>query len=319
MLSLNAVALGYLLSHLVTLLTFLVDIRSLVTPQVKWRYIKKFAKTGMVFSASQAFDYGFSRLDIFLIQFVLGPYAVGLYAAGQKVVSLFQIIPSSFGIVELPEFHRASANQPVLVEKFRRLRRLLFELSLLFSGLLIVNASDIVGILYPEGYRESASIVVLLSFASVLLFVNCPYYMLAEAINRINERLVARIITFILTGLFMLLLLRFRGINGAAVGLILGQVAFIAFLHRLTRDYNSGLHGLLSDGRSFVIGVVGWFAADSLGGLMPHGMFRILLTSLIYVMVFVGVGSWLHLNDSIAILKDGVGPVARWWKAKRLE
>ena len=309
---LTAVALGYALSHLLSLLLFVVDTRRLVTPRVDRPLLRMFMRTGMVFSASQAFDYAFSRLDIFLLQFVLGPYAVGLYAAGQKVVSLFQIIPSSFGIVELPEFHRRSADRLALTERFRMLRRLLFELALLFCGLLVVNATDIVDLLYPERYRESAIVVVLLSIASVLLFVNYPYYMLAEAINRISERLVARIITFVLTGIFVLLLVRWYGIAGAAIGLTLGQLAFVFFLHWLTRECNGGFAGLLSDGRSLAIGAVAGLAAYGSARLLPAGAVRMLLVSLVYVGVFVGAGSWLRLSDSVAILRDCLASVAHW-------
>ena len=125
--SIEIVALGFCFSHFLTLILFLLDMRNRIKLKFSIIHIKKHFKQGIIFSISQVFDFAFARLDIFLIQFILGSYSVGIYAAGQKVVSLFQVIPSSFHVVELPEFHRISYNSILLTEKFRDLRKLLIE------------------------------------------------------------------------------------------------------------------------------------------------------------------------------------------------
>jgi len=303
--SLRAAALGFLLAQVLPLCLFLIDMTGRVQPRVSWRYIKKYSKTGALFSLSQSFDYVFSRLDIFLIQFALGPYSVGIYAAGQRVVSLFQLIPSSFHVVELPEFHRAAAKNPLmLVERFRNLRRLLCELAFLFFGLLILNSRFVVDFLFNERYRSASTVVVLLSLSSILLFINYPYYMLGEAINKIRERLFARIYTFLLTIVLVFVLLRYSAINGAALGMVLGQLGFLFLLHRVTAGYNAGLLGLLSDTRSFVIGALALAFAFLCGRALHEGFAKVILVSVLYTLIYVVLGSWLKLVTSLGALRQ---------------
>lgn len=302
--SLRAVALGFVVAQVLPLCFFLVDMKGRVRPKVSWRYMKKYSRTGVLFSLSQSFDFVFSRLDIFLIQFALGPLSVGVYAAGQRVVSLFQLIPSSFHVVELPEFHRAAKNPPLLVEKFRNLRRLLFELAFLFFGLLILSSKYVVDLLFNDQYQNAASIVVLLSLASTLLFINYPYYMLAEAINKIRKRLFARIYTFLLTIVLVFILLKYFAINGAALGMVLGQFAFLIFLHQLTRGYNAGLVGFLADARSLLIATFALVVAFGVGTFLAEGFVKLVLVSAIYTAIFVFLGARLKLIISLAALKN---------------
>jgi len=302
--SVQAVSLGFVLSQVVPFCVFLVDVKGRVSLRISWECVRKFSGTGMMFSLSQAFDYLFSRVDIFLIQIVLGPFFVGVYAAGQRVVSLFQLIPSSFHVVELPEFHRAAENKPLLVEKFRSLRRLLLELAALFFGLMILNSAYIVGTLFKETYKGASSIVVLLSLSSVLLFVNYPYYMLAEAINKIRQRLFTRIYTFLLTIVFVFVFAKYYGANGAALGMILGQLVFLLLLHQITKECNAGLRGLLWDARSLAIASFAFLVAYGLGDLLRAGFLKCLLVSTAYTIIVFIVGTRLGLIVSLASWKE---------------
>lgn len=297
--SFQTVSLGYFLSQCLPLCVFLYDIKTKVRLKISVRYIKKFLQTGVVFSISQMFDYAFARLDIFLIQLVSGSYAVGIYAAGQRVVSLLQLIPSSFHVVELPEFHRVSNNKLLLTEKFRKLRLILVELGLLFFGLLIVNSTQIISILFTPQYKDSFKIIILLSVAGFLLFINYPYYMLAEAINKINERMIRRIYTFLLTAFFIYIFLIYFGINGAAIGLILGQLVFLCLLHQITDEANGGFVILLYDIRSIVVAIIALLGSYTIGLLLPLCFLQAILISLVYVILFIGLGTYFKLLNSL--------------------
>lgn len=316
--TLQAVAIGFLLSHVLTLGIFLFDIGRLVKPRVSGAYFRRYFKPGVVFSLSQGFDYAFSRIDLLLIEFVLGPYSVGIYAAGQRVVTLFQVLPSSFHIVELPEFHRAAADPVRLETKFRRLRRLMVELSLLCFGLLILNSRLVVDVLFKPEYGAAVPIVALLAVAGIFVFVNYPYYMLAEAINRIDERLHRKIATFVFTGTLVFILLDRYGIAGAAVGLILGQALFVALLHQLTHDSNGGMRALVADSQSVPLAAGGLLLAYYLGTLMRPGIGHAVVVSVTYLIVVLGIGSQMGISEALRELRQVTSDLSRLWKPDAL-
>ncbi len=301
LLSFQTAALGFMLSQIVTVLIFAIDITGRVRLQVSLRLLKAFAKPGVIFSVSQVFAYAFARLDILIIQFAFGVNGVGVYAAGQKLVTVFTVIPSSLNVVELPEFHRAAAVRDALFNKFRLLRRLLVEFGLLLFGLLIVNGDYIVDTVFTPEYHAAVPILRILTVVGFLTFVECPYYMLAEAINKIQQRLIAKVCTFVLTALGIATLARLAGIEGAALGLVIGQAAFVVFLHYLTRTHNGGLPALLADGRSLPIAMAAGVVAISLGRFLPETLFAALVVSTVYVAILLGISVWLSPNAARAI------------------
>jgi O-antigen/teichoic acid export membrane protein len=287
------VSLGFFLSNLFSIIIFLFDTRKLIKMKISFKLIRYNFKSGLIFSVSQIFDFAFARLDIFLLQFLVGSYAVGIYAAGQRVVSVFQLIPSSFHVVELPEFHRISLDAEKLLAKFRSLRSLLLELSLLVFVLLIINASIIIKILFGSAYSEAASVVVLLSLAGILLFVNYPYYMLAEAINKIKQRMYIRIATFLLTLILVTLLIKTIGIIGAAFGLLGGQLLFMVLLHWLTKNSNGGLKIFFKDSKMILLAIFAGFLGFYLGKFLDHEWLKILTCSGVFLLLFVPIGHFL--------------------------
>lgn len=287
------VSLGFFLSNLVSIIIFLTDTRKMIKMKISFKMIRYNFKSGLIFSVSQIFDFAFARLDIFLLQFLVGSYAVGIYAAGQRVVSVFQLIPSSFHVVELPEFHRISLDPEKLLAKFRSLRSLLLEISLFVFVLLIINASVIIKILFGTAYSEAASVVILLSFSGILLFVNYPYYMLAEAINKIKQRMYIRIATFFLTLILVVLLIKTIGITGAAFGLLGGQLLFMVLLHWLTKDSNGGLKIFFKDSKILLLAVLAGFISFYVGNFLNQAWPKIFTISGVFLLLFVSIGHFL--------------------------
>ena len=262
MLSLERVALAFFLSHVLVLLFFGFDMLRFARLEWNFARLPRDIRRSIVFSVSQVFDYAFGRIDIVLVKLVAGVHAVGIYAVGQRIVSLLQVLPSSFHIVELPEFHRLSVEPAQLAARFLSLRRLLLELGLLLLGIVAINAGPIVSLFFGSDYNPAAGIAACLALASLMMFVNYPYYMLAEAMRLLRERLMARIITFIATVVLVGGGALFAGGIGAAVGITLGQTLFLILLHRLTSSLNGGVRGMEDE---FVI--LAFTMAGGLGAL----------------------------------------------------
>ena len=286
------VSLGFCFSHTIAFIVFLVDIRKIIKPIISFRYIRKHFKLGFVFSVSQGFDFAFSRVDIFLLQFISGPSAVGIYAAGQKIITLLQVIPSSFHIVELPEFHRISSNASLLKAKFRSLRKLLLEFGIIFFGVFILNANFIIELLYSKEFYDAAAILKLLSISGLLLFVNYPYYMLAEAINKIKQRMYMRIITFVITVALVYVFIILFGSPGAAVGLIIGQVIFMLLLHLITQPLNGGVSALIRDFAMLLMAAPVFALGLCVQSLFENEIVILISGSGIFLLIFLLVGSY---------------------------
>ena len=297
--SIEHISVAFCLTNALVLLLYLMDMRRFVRLQVDWERLKTSLRDGMVFSVSQAFDFIFSRIDIFLLKFVAGPHLLGIYAAAQRIVSLLQLIPSSFHIVELAEFHRAASDPARLTVKFRQLRGLLFEIGLFVFGILIINADGIVHLLFGNHYQEAGRVVVVLSIASLLLFINYPYYMLAEAERQLERRLMMRIITFGITVPSMIGLIAVFDEAGAALGLIVGQAFFCILLHLITCPTNGGMAVAIRDARIAGFSVLGFMLAFALETILPDSGTTSLASTAVYVGALFGGAWWLKGSPSI--------------------
>jgi len=297
--SIEQIAVAFCLTNALVLLLYVMDMRRFVRLQVDWERLKISLRDGMVFSVSQAFDFVFSRIDIFLLKFVAGPHLLGIYAAAQRIVSLLQLIPSSFHIVELPEFHRAASDPARLTAKFRQLRGLLFEIGLCMFGVLIINADGIVHLLFGDHYQGAGRVVVVLSIANLLLFINYPYYMLAEAERQLERRLMMRIITFGITVPSMIGLIVVFDEAGAALGLIVGQAFFCFLLHLITRPTNGGMAVAIRDARIAGFSALGFMLAFAVETILPDSGITRLASTTVYLGALFGGAWWMKASPSI--------------------
>ena len=239
--TLEKVACGYLISQAVMIAIFVPDLLARVKPRFNAALLRQYARPGAVFCSSQSLDYLSARIDVLLVQYFAGPQAVGFYAAAQKIVSLLQILPSSFHVVELPEFHRLAAKPFELSLRFWKMRALMVELGLSLAGCLMLVAGDLIMLLFGDEYIAATSALRVLAWFAVMLFITYPYYMLAEALNRIEARLLAKLGTMLIAAIMIAVFVRQGGFTWAGWGLVIGQFMFIGILHGLTRRCAGGL------------------------------------------------------------------------------
>ncbi len=279
---------AYLVSQSITFIVFLIDLLRRVKLSFDFSLVVKHFKLGIMFSVSQSFDYASHKMDVIIIKLLLGANSLGVYSAGLKVVLLFNIIPSSFHIVELPEFHRLSRDKNKLLNRFIDLRLLLIEIGCLLTIGLFINSDLIIDLLYKEDYEYASVILEILSFSLILFFINYPYYMLAEAIGKVKERMNIRIITFIITLIFIFLGIEIWGIIGAPLALIGGQAIFLIFLHGLTKDFNGGILKAVKDFGVILIAVLILGMIKVI--LMFAGIDNSILHSIVFLVIFLGIG-----------------------------
>ena len=294
------IAAGFLAAQIVTALLFVSDFRRRVRVEFAIDEMRSCLRKGLIFAASQGCDYLFARMDIFLVQLLCGPRSLGVYSVAQRIASMFQMIPSSLNIVELPEFHRAAAETAALGRRFRDLRRILLEIGMLVYGLIVLNAAFIVQRVFPADYDDATPVLIILCANGLVLFVNYPYYMLMEALKSIRARMYARMLTVLVTAGAIMFGIQGLGAIGAAYGLLFGQLVFFAALHWLTRSANGGLGALATDGKVVALCAGSLTIALLLQNALLSPPALAVTTSLVYVAIVLGIGLPLHLLRSYA-------------------
>jgi O-antigen/teichoic acid export membrane protein len=272
----------FLLSNFIMFVFFWIDINKKITFQIDKIQLKKNANVGIIFMFSQVFDYIFLRVDILVIKFILGPFLLGIYAVGQRLVSFFQIIPSSFHIVELPLFHSLATNLPELQIRFLKLRSTLIQIGVFLFGLLVLNSKWLITLFFSSKYKEAEIIVWILSFAGLINFACYPYYMLAEALNKITERLYIRLFTLACTILLLIVLCYFFKIEGAAIGILLGSFLFISLLHHFTIEGNGNLKMAVSDIKTTLISILLLFTFISINHFFNDSTYMLITTNTLF-------------------------------------
>lgn len=309
--TLEVAAVGFLVSHVLTALVIFPDVYALGRPEFQVSRLGEDTRLGLTFASSQAIDYASARLDVFALQYLLGPAALAVYAAAQRIIGALQIIPSSFHLTELPEFHRSADDREVLVRRFRSMRGAMLDASLLLAGGIAVFAPEIIGLVYGEKYAGAAWPLVLLALGNVLVFLNYPYYMLAEAINRIGARLVTKIVASGASVVAFGLLIPAVGTTGAVGALIIGNTIFVGGLHLITREHAGGIRELLFDARALPVAVV---AAGAAWGLLEFGRtaVNVSMAVVLYAAMVFGLGLWLRLPMLRFVSPLLPGTASRW-------
>jgi O-antigen/teichoic acid export membrane protein len=275
--------LAFLISNTTMCLFFIFDLRKLIKFKFDLISLFKNIKICFVFMTSQLFDFIFLRIDIFIVKMTLGPYFLGIYAVAQRLVSFLQVIPSSFHIVELPTFHRLSENIDDLNSRFIKLKSLLFLLGLIFFGILCLNANWLINILFSNKYISSKKIVYILSIAGIINFVSYPYYMLAEALNKINQRLYIRICTLFFTIILMLVLNLKFNIIGASISILVGNFLFVIALHKLTHNDFAIFRTSKKDLIFFLLICTVFLISFTIVTAYPESLFLLIVSNLIFI------------------------------------
>lgn len=265
------------------------------------------------FWLSQLLDQLFSRIDIFLIQAMLGAAAVGVYSLGFRFVGVLLAIPSAIHLVMQPAFHRRASDIENLNAIFFKTRRLMIELASFIMGGMLAVGGDVVVLLTSDDYAESVGIVSVISVYMIFNYIAYPYSMIAEAHKRVRKRFFLRVLSVVMTLLFSVLLVNWYGIMGAAYGALTGCIVFLGLLHFCFLRNESVLH-ILRDCRPFACMLAALFACLLLS---PHMVFiarafislhsavawqwtAVVIKTAVFCTVFMFLGKSMNLFEFLA-------------------
>lgn len=226
-----AVILALTISYLCIFLMVTFSILRHLRPIFSYKNWQNQKMLGIKFSLSQLIDLLFQRVDILILQLLLGSAAVGLYSASNRITSALILFPSALQFVFLQEFHRNVFDKKLLQNSFKRLLLFILESSGFIIGVIFWNSDLIINILYSNQYTNAGLLLRLLCISFFLIFIGYPYSMQAEALGLVGKRLNLRVITLAITLLSCFVAIPIFKEAGAVISIIIGTVFFNIQLH----------------------------------------------------------------------------------------
>ncbi len=181
----------------------------------------------------------YMRIDGFLLERILpSPYQAGVYAAAYRIFEAFNNLGYLFAVLLLPMFASLLSNKKKLVHLISISHNLLLILSATASIVTILFSKEIMNFIYPVGYNELYSkvlILLMISFFSVCMnYIYGTFLTAAGKVNLINKTvLIAVLINVSLN----LILIPYHGAEGAALTSIITQYFVLSVQYYLTIKY----------------------------------------------------------------------------------
>lgn len=293
--SLGYIVMGYLLSNFLLLTIFSIDLSKRLGFAISLVKLLDKIKFNRIFLSTQIVDLLFSRVDIFVIQAILGTSALGIYSVGYKIPATLIAIPSAFHMVMLPLFHKSTHQPRELLKLFNQTRKFMIEISAFVLGFLVYNGIRPFEAFLTIEYKESSIIVSIIAVYMMINFIAYPYAMLAEAENKIVEKLYARIYSLVFATLVIVPAVIYGGNVGVAIAVTGGMLLFLLLLHRKINIKNETLCETCRELYPFSLTVLAGMCEYLLRPYLPTGLIGVIVSIIVYSTIFLFTGYWMKI------------------------
>jgi O-antigen/teichoic acid export membrane protein len=194
-------------------------------PEIKGKILKRIFASSVPMGLGIFFVVVYDRVDILLIQRIIGSESVGIYAVAY---SLYKIPHIFSGIFLTPLYSDLSAEfeskQKIDYEKIKRIGLILVIISIISMILFFFLSDILIEIIYGKRYLHSADILKLLVIAMPFLFLNNLTGVTLNSIRKEKLAFYSAAIATLFNLLLNILLLNLIGIVGAIVSTILTEL-----------------------------------------------------------------------------------------------
>lgn len=200
------------------------------TVKLYWdlKFWKRSIKISGTFALSDLFSSVFTYFDVYLLSQIKGNEVVGLYSAASKLILSLSIIPGAIMSAIFPNFARMHFENSIYISKtFEKSVQYLAMIAFPFGVGITLFAEEIITLLYGEQYYPSIQILRILSWVSVITFINWPLYDLLDATNRQNKNLISCSLCSASNVIFNLVLIPHYGAIGAAIAFVGAYTIFL--------------------------------------------------------------------------------------------
>lgn len=175
----------------------------------------------------------FIRTPIFLLDYFLGPGAVGLFGVAQKLTEPLSLLPAAWMAAAFPAFTDGLAHAPSRAHQVRR--RSIVGLALvgtLLAALGVLLAPWLLDVLYGGQYAGAELALRILAVALIPTFVNyaLTHFLVGHDRQHLNLAFNA-LVLLVAAGSCAFLIPRF-GVPGAAASMLIGECLLYALCHR---------------------------------------------------------------------------------------
>ncbi len=194
-------------------------------PKIKGKILKRIFASSIPMGLGMFFVVIYDRVDVLLIQRIIGSESVGIYAVAY---SLYKI-PHIFSAIFLtPLYSDLSAEfeskQKIDYEKIKRIGLILVLISIISMILFFFLGDILIEIIYGERYRHSADMLKLLVIAMPFLFLNNLTGVTLNSIRKEKLAFYSAAIASPINVLLNILLLNVIGIVGAIFSTVLTEL-----------------------------------------------------------------------------------------------
>jgi O-antigen/teichoic acid export membrane protein len=203
------------------------------------KFIKELLRSSLPYSYVIIMMAIYMRIDGFLLERILpSPYQAGVYAAAYRIFEAFNNLGYLFAVLLLPMFASLLANKQKLVHLISTSHDLLLVISATASVVTILFSEEIMNFIYPLGYNESYSkvlILLMISFFSVSMnYIYGTFLTAAGRVSLINKTVFTAVVINVSINL---ILIPIYGAKGAAFTSIITQYFVLSVQYYLTIKY----------------------------------------------------------------------------------
>ena len=271
-------------------------------------FVRRLLRGVMPFAGLAVLASIYWRLDVLLLQRLVGPAEVGIYSASYRLMFLLTLVPESFMNAVYPNLARTwREDRGQFVRLAERSLRYLVAFALPAAAGAYVLAEPVVLLIYEVDFARSVAVFSLLIFAVIPIYVNNVFYRaLFAAEQQMKSVLILVVNIVVMTASGLVLIPRWHAVGAAAALLISLATAFAQnYVFTFALVYRSRLGGaaLRTAGAAAIMGLVAW-------ALRPYVPWPLLI--LVGACLYVPLLFLLHVlgGGDVAAIREilGFGP-----------
>lgn len=205
-------------------------------PTAAFQTIKRAIHEALPFAISELLAWTSMRLDVLIIAFVLGQYAVGLYSPATGIVNALFMIPATVYMVIVPVLSNLFVTN--VKQAWLTAKRSVLLLAAVGIGLflaLAVGARSLTSLL-GTSFRGSQEVMQILSLVPLLHSLTFGMAAILVATNQQVYRTLVQAIAVVANMALNLLVVRWAGIYGVAVVYVVTEIVLLVGYAWLVRN-----------------------------------------------------------------------------------
>ncbi|MBI4276557.1 flippase, partial [Candidatus Uhrbacteria bacterium] len=197
-------------------------------PQWDGALVQRTLRMAGAFALAGAFAKAYTYADAVLLGVLIDHARVGLYSAAYKFTYSFQFLPMAFAASLFPAFSAIAVKTPEMLGKtFTRAMFALLTIALPICFGIFLLADRIILFFYGVAYRDAISVLQILVFTIVFLFLTYPIGSLLNATNRQGIWTTCMGVSMTLNLVLNIVLIPRFTMHGAAIAAIVGQFSLV--------------------------------------------------------------------------------------------